>query len=813
MVVGKDEASPPEDVRRSLREESRPVAGGSVLKRRILFAARTASILLVFFGLATLSGSVRGFTLWGTWFPGGRSISNSASILIALSGLSLWYWTRRPLTKHCRKAARFFGVLVFAGSLFVLLGEIVHVNSNLELFLRSSQGDIALSTCVALMLQGLALIVLDSIYDRKYRPSEMLSLAAGLVAFISLLSYTYGFPRHETRLSEGEMSLPAAILTLILTFGIVAAKPVGLIGSLLANSGVAGLVVRRTGLVLTLTPAFIGWLRMIGEWNRWFSLELSTALSGAAYVLIFGAMVTNLGWVLLRTEKRRRRAEQLLLAREYDARTAFDYAPSGICQIDRQGNWIRFNNFLCTMYGYSREEFARLTFRDILVPEEIPEVERQLEKLVRREIDQFTMESRYRKKDGSLIWCAVNTSIPADLPSWRGYAIAVVEDVTERKLAQEEVARQKAAAEAANAAKDRLISIISHELRTPLTPVLAAISAISQDTLSPEQRGVIEIMRRNLQHEVCLIDDLLDLTRVTHGKLRLNRVPIDVHKLIKDLLEGVRSTFAEKGLKLRVSLNAERHTVLADPARLRQILLNLLDNARKFTPSGGQIRICTDQHENRIVIRVIDTGIGIEPKMIHRIFEAFEQGERSTQRRFGGLGLGLSISKGLAEAHGGSLEVESAGLGRGSTFTITLDLVDLPVHEPAAPPVSIGRIVTVLLVEDHEDTRVILQRLLERQGHRVIPACTVKEALEAVQRDPPDVIVSDIGLPDQSGLMIPGAVEEIRGRPVPGIALSGFGSEEDVSVSMDAGFYRHLVKPVEIQKLSEAIQDCIEAPA
>ncbi len=819
MGVGNDVERLPEAARRVLAEPPDSTASRRRLKRRLRFFAQAAALLLIFFGLATLSGSFRGNPLPGIWFPGGKSIANSTSLLVVTAGISLWFWTRRPLRKWARWTARIFGFIVFVSGMTSLVETFLGIDFGVDplSFLDVSgmpQVTVPSYAAAALAAQGLALVFLDRIFSRHNRPAEYLALLGGLLGFISLLSYTYGLQGDQTFTQDGEMSFPASILILFLSFGIILAKPAGIVGSIFASPGMAGTMIRRLAVALTLAPALLGWLRLLAESRRWVTQELGAALAAGGYILIFGTMILSLGWMLHRTERRRRNAERLLLSREGDARAAFEYAPRGIGQIDSNGRWLRINNQLCKIFGYSRGEFMALTLPDILAPDDMKECTKSLGQLLRGEISQFSLESRYLKKEGSVIWCNVTVTVPQNIPrSRRAYAIAVVEDVTVRKQAQLEIARQKATAEAANMAKDRLISIISHELRTPLTPVLAAISSAPMENLNDEQRKTVQMMRRNLEHEVCLIDDLLDLTRVTHGKLRLKRVPVDLHALITEVFEGIRPSLTEKGLSSRLLLNAARHNVRGDPARLRQILLNLLDNAKKFTPAGGYITVSTSQKGNRIVTRVLDTGVGIEPKVIGRIFDAFEQGEQSIQRRFGGLGLGLSISRGLAEAHGGSLRVESLGLGRGSTFIFELIAIDQPATVPTLRPTTESRGVNVLLVEDHEDTRVTLHRLLERRGHHVVSASCLAGALELARREPLDILISDIGLPDGSGLSLPKAVNKVCGHPIPGIALSGFGRDEDISLSSQAGFARHLVKPVEVQTLIEAIQETVPPKA
>jgi signal transduction histidine kinase len=277
--------------------------------------------------------------------------------------------------------------------------------------------------------------------------------------------------------------------------------------------------------------------------------------------------------------------------------------------------------------------------------------------------------------------------------------------------------------------------MLSHELRTPLTPVLITIQVMQRDRQLPDEvRSDLELIRRNVELEARLIDDLLDLTRISKGKLQLDLQPVDAHRSIRDALEICCAEADEKGLKVELDLSARGYFVRADSARLQQVFWNLLKNAIKFTPSGGHVRITTSNDEaGRLRVAVSDTGIGIEPPALARIFDAFEQGAPAITRQFGGLGLGLAISKALIDMHGGSLSASSAGKDRGSTFTITLATVGTPMEsrngdDPRQRETPEQRAVRILMVDDHEDTSRALKRLLSRLGYEVLTADSMRSA-------------------------------------------------------------------------------------
>ena len=370
----------------------------------------------------------------------------------------------------------------------------------------------------------------------------------------------------------------------------------------------------------------------------------------------------------------------------------------------------------------------------------------------------------------------------------------------------------------ANAAKDQFLALLSHELRSPLAPVIAMVGELEAEAPDSQSvREALEVVRRNVELEARLIDDLLDVTRISKGKLQLSFETICVHQILQRAYEICRKEIEAKNLDVEFQLRAVHTHVEGDPARLQQVFWNLIKNSVKFTPEKGRITIATlNPVPDKIEARIIDTGIGVEHETIDKIFNAFEQGQADITRRFGGLGLGLTISKALIDAHDGKIHVQSPGKDQGSTFSVELNTVLAPVgrdgdgqdqpvdREPKQFVLTHRR---VLLVDDHYDTCIGMKRMLERHGYEITVAHTAEQAVEKVRTEEFDLLISDIGLPDRSGYDL---MREVRlNNDLPGIALSGFGSEQDVNQAREAGFAEHLTKPVSFERLEKTIQSLL----
>lgn len=546
----------------------------------------------------------------------------------------------------------------------------------------------------------------------------------------------------------------------------------------------------------------------------WTLTEVPSIEDRTAHVVAAGIDVSERRW-----------AEADLLRTNQVLRTLIDASPLAISVVDGTGTVQVWSPAAQQLFGWSRRDVVG-RFCPCVPAEQREDFLASLRKTLAGDLLSGA-ETVWCHKDGTEIdveqWSAVLRG-PQDEPE---SVLFLVADIRSRKRADEALRAGMQAVEAASHAKDHFLAVLSHELRTPLTPVLAAVSALEEDASRfPGLRETLSMIRRNVELEARLIDDLLDLTRISRGKLEIHRQPVDMqHILVHAVNICCTQEVAAGRLRLEMGLTAGDYRVLADGPRMTQVFWNLLNNAVKFTPAGGAVRVRSRVESGPrgrfIAVEICDTGIGIEPEMLPRIFDAFEQVDRRITRRFGGLGLGLALSKAILELHGGTLTAGSEGRGRGSTFTVRLPAGD-PVVDlddtglglmdewsaGADVPERVDRPLRILLVEDHADTAEAMADLLRGLDHRVTVAGSVSAGLAAaeaaMEEGGIDLLVSDLGLPDGTGHDL---MRELGRRyRIKGIALSGYGMEEDIQKSLEAGFERHLTKPVSLQILRAAIQ-------
>jgi PAS domain S-box-containing protein len=463
-----------------------------------------------------------------------------------------------------------------------------------------------------------------------------------------------------------------------------------------------------------------------------------------------------------------------------------------------------------SLFGWSADEVMDRPIDEIgwMLEEERTSVRTELAALCAHERRSVIHLRRNRRRDGTVMWCEWYTSAVLD-PSGRLLSVlSQVLDVTERVRAEE-------ALHEASRRKDEFLAKLGHELRNPLAPIRNAWEILRQPGIPAEQAEAAQaVLGRQIGHLSRLVDDLLDVSRIVEGRLQLHRRPLELAGFVREHCEDHRALLAARGLALHVEVAAGTVPVSGDPTRLAQVLGNLLHNATRFTEAGGTVtvRLDADRGAGTSSLRVRDTGVGIAPEAMAHVFDPFYQGPQDVARRAGGLGLGLSLARGLVALHGGTIAAKSEGPGRGAEFTVTLPCTAadvLPAEEPAKSPLPDRRHRRILVIEDNADAADTLRQVLELDGHAVEVATDGLSGLARARVFEPDVVLSDLGLPgEMDGFAFARAV---RADPalsgIPLVALSGYARAEDCRRAREAGFDEHLAKPLPLDALRTVLQD------
>ncbi len=517
--------------------------------------------------------------------------------------------------------------------------------------------------------------------------------------------------------------------------------------------------------------------------------------------------------VLYRDITERKLNEQALAEREQQLRLAIDAADVGEWDVDMASQVMFWPARVKAMFGIAPECPVTLDdFYDGVHPDDrahtLASFANTADPALRSQYD-----SEYRtvgKDDGRVRWVAARGR---GLFNAAGECIRVIGtavDITERKQIEETLRQSEEHLRRADRIKDEFLAMLAHELRNPLAPISAAAALLQMGKLDEERvRRTSQIISRQVNHMISLVDDLLDVSRVTSGLVALDKTALDVRHIIADAVEQVAPLIRARRHQLELRLTADATLVLGDMKRLVQVIANVLHNAAKYTQEGGAIVLETTLHDGHVRITIADNGIGMVPELVSRVFELFAQAERSSDRSLGGLGLGLALVNSLVGLHGGDVTCESAGLGHGSTFTVRLPR--LVVQESGAAPRASGagalqargRGLRIMVVDDNVDAAEMLAMLLGQSGHQVWVEHTAQAALERVRHDRPDVCLLDIGLPDASGYELAQqlrAIDATAGALL--VAVTGYGQEKDRAQSLAAGFDHHLVKPVDIAALA-----------
>ena len=782
--------------------------------------ARLAAVYALGGGTVTLAGwwvGVRRLTDW--WNDGLAMFANTAACAV-LGGLALLLSQvggGRAWRRWVTVAAA--GVTAVVGGLTVL-EHLTGANLGIDTILFSGPWGRTVAAmapmrmgppaCTCYLMIGIALAILGA-GRRGRRLAAGLGVAVVAVSMLSMIGYLYGARQMYMLPRFTGIAPQTASILLGLGLGVVASVTDREPMRSLLEPTAAGALARRALPIIVLLSLTLGWARIRLQGGGVVDPVFGTALR----TLFELALLSGLLWSAVRMIRTREQAllESDAAVRRQAAQLATFLETAAIClhRVGPDGTILWANDAELETLGYSSHEYVGHNIVEFHADR--PVIDDILRRLHAGERLR-DCEARMRCKDGAIKTVLIDSSV-----LWDGgrfvHTQCFTRDITAAKAAAAALLEAKEAAEAANLAKDNFVATLSHELRTPLTPVLATLSAWEEGSAEfpAKLREDVETIRRNIDLEARLIDDLLDLTRIVKGKLALTPEVLDVHRLMDSVVTMYASELNARSLDVITRFDAAAYFVRGDPGRLQQVFWNVLKNAAKFSPDGGRIELTTRNDDaGRIVIAVRDHGVGIAADVLVRLFRPFEQGSDEVVRRYGGLGLGLAISNALMTAHGGTIVAESEGPERGATFTLTLAAA---VYGPApsasvAParpaPSHAGRKFRLLLVEDHADTGKVLSRLLRGNGHDVELAASVGQAVATFDPGRFDFLVSDLGLPDGTGVDLIRTLRERYGPGLPAVALSGYGMEHDIARCRAAGFDEHITKPVNLQKLEEMIQ-------
>lgn len=502
-----------------------------------------------------------------------------------------------------------------------------------------------------------------------------------------------------------------------------------------------------------------------------------------------------------------------------------DSSDDAIVSKNLQGIVTSWNRGAQRVFGYTAQEMVGQPVTRLIPAERLGEEPEILRKLQLGErVNHF--HTRRLRKDGVIIEVSLCISPVRNAKGTIVGASKIARDITLEMQAAALAKSAAAEAELQSRLKDEFLATLSHELRTPLQSIMGWTQLLLSGECSQEEvRQGIEVIDRNAHAQTRIIEDLLDMNRILSGKVRLDVQRVELPALIEASLETVKPAAMAKKVRLQTIIDPLAQPVSGDPGRLQQILWNLLSNAIRFTPSGGRVQVILERVNSHVEISVTDTGMGISPEFLPHVFERFRQADSSTTRRHGGLGLGLAIVRHLTELHGGTVRVKSAGEGKGTTFTLMLPMAVL--HSEPDPgrrhpgdsalgslrsPIPVLQKISLLVVDDEEDSRTLLQTMLSKAGAQVATAASADQALEMWRKGVPDVLISDIGMPEKDGYTLIQAIRALpasQGGKVPAIALTAYTRTEDRIKAFEAGFQMHLSKPADSRELTTMVASLV----
>jgi PAS domain S-box-containing protein len=822
--------------------------------RRAKAFSRGAAVFVMAVGVSVLAGWV--FDVSRLKAPyGGIAMKANTALSLFLAGGSLLLLNLKRESKALRISGQVCAVIVAVIGLLTLSEHIVGWDLHIDQLLfkeapgaldTTSPGRMGPPASTCFMLAGTALLLL---YRNRYiRVAQSLSILTGLWALLAIVGYAYNAHAFYNIAGITGIALPTAIAFMTLSLGLLALRVDRGITAVLSSSRAGGLMARRL-LFMTLTiPFLLGWLRVLGERAGYYDLGFGTATLVLTIIIIFSAVTWRSAAKLSHIEQQQLAAELMVREKEDDLKRQllFDEAVmenmgEGLYTVDDQGLVTFMNPAAEKLFGWTLEELQGRKMHDATHHHhrdgsEFPIQECAGFQVLHQGKTLVNHEDVFINKHGNF-FDVVYSSAPLQRDGKIAGLVVVFRDTTEQKLAQlklrqlfsrEQSAREQA--EAANRMKDEFLTTVSHELRTPLNAILGWATMLRSGMVEGQtSQRALESIERNAKAQAQLVEDILDVSRTISGKLRLDIKPIELISVIKAAVDSVRPAAVAKNIQLELLLDPAADHIQGDGARLQQVVWNLLANAVKFCTHGGRVQLRLERLGEVVKIVVTDNGEGINADFLPKVFTRFQQADGTTTRRHGGLGLGLAIARHLVEMHGGTIEAQSDGPGRGATFIVSVPAaITAHVSSPAAaiplPPeptthqaVSNLAGVRVLAVDDEADARDMIKTLLESCGADVLTASSAKEGLEVLAGWKPQVIVCDIGMPEEDGY---GFIRKVRATErngdvsIPAIALTGYVRVEERMKALEAGYQMFVPKPVEAGELTSIIVSLIsKAPA
>ena len=793
-------------------------------------------------GAVTLLGWILDSPRLTDWANIGISMFPNTALCASLTGVALLLLTRHRAGERSRTAPRILGIIVAVIGGLTLFEHVSGKNLGIDTLLfdrpwgqRAAAAPMRMGppASTSFLILGAGLLLATGGQRARWLASTLAILPVA-ISSLSIIGYWFGSDHLYTIVHLTGIAIQTSSILAMLGIGLMGAVPEHGMVSLLCRDDAGGMLVRRLLLPIIIVPLFLGWLRLLGEeaglFDRGFGVSvlllttiamLLGLLAWTALGLSRAAQATKdsrdqLEAFLKKDISDRIRAEQALREREQRYELVLVGTEAAIWDWDvaqkrviYSPRWKQLRGLSDSEAGDSEEEWSKR-----IHPEDHDRVMAAVHAHFDGRTSVFSEEYRVLHKDGRWIWI-LDRGIARRDESGQVVRMAGSEtDITERKQLEDQLQQQVKELAEADQRKNEFLATLAHELRNPLAPICNSLQLLRMTRVEDlSSSGLQEIMERQVDHMVRLVDDLMEMSRINNGKIDLRPERIEIAGVLRSAVETSKPLIEANRHQLMMNVPPEPLTVVGDAVRLSQVVANLLNNAAKYTEPGGRIWLAASRENGHVSVSVRDTGVGISCDLMPGLFQMFSQAEKDHKRAQGGLGIGLALAKSLVELHGGRIEAHSEGDGCGSEFVMRLPLADgqWPVVDGSAVDCCENHLMAgsrVLVVDDNQDAARTLAMLLRALGNDVRTADNGPAALETIQSFKPTVVLLDLGMPGMSGYEV-----AVRARATPAgrecvlVALTGWGQEADRRRSREAGFDYHLLKPVEIEELKVLLSE------